>query len=102
MIKPDLDKARRETNRWLILQCLDVARPIGAGETLLLSALADTVEITQVELRRELDYLQECDLVELTGRNGPQWHGRLTRKGIDTAEYTIDVEPGIARPKKYW
>jgi hypothetical protein len=102
MNKPDLDKARRETNRWLILQTLDCARPLGAGESLLISALSDTVKITQLELRRELDYLHERQLVELSGRNGPQWHAKLTRDGIDVVEYTVDCEPGIARPQKYW
>ncbi|TCS38511.1 hypothetical protein EDC30_102250 [Paucimonas lemoignei] len=102
MIKPDMEKARRETNRWLILQCLNCSRPLGAGEALLLSALADTVEITQKELRCELDYLQERQLVELKGQDSPQWHARLTRTGIDLVEYTIPCEPGIARPQKYW
>ncbi|MDP3841085.1 MAG: hypothetical protein Q8Q81_00615 [Oxalobacteraceae bacterium] len=102
MIKPDLDKARRETSRWLILQCLDCARPLGAGEALLLSALTDTVPITQLEMRRELDYLHERDLVELSGRSGPQWHAKLTRHGVDIVEYTVDMQPGIARPQKYW
>jgi len=102
MNKPDLDKARRETNRWLILQCLECARPLGAGEALLLTALADTVKITQLELRRELDYLQERELVEIHGRNSPQWTAKLTRAGIDVVEYTVDCEPGIARPQKYW
>lgn len=102
MIKPDLDKAQRETKRWLILQCLDCARPLGAGEALLISALSDTVHITQLELRRELDYLDDRELVELSGRNGAQWHAKLTRHGVDVVEYTVDCEPGIARPQKYW
>lgn len=102
MNKPDLDKARRETNRWLILQCLDCARPLGAGEALLISALSDTIKITQLELRRELDYLQERELVEISGRNSHQWTAKLTRAGIDVVEYTVDCEPGIARPQKYW
>ena len=100
--KPDMEKARRETNRWLILQCLDCARPLGAAEALLLSALADTVQLTQLELRRELDYLSDRDLIDLSGRGGPQWHAKLTRIGIDLVEYTVPCEPGIARPQKYW
>lgn len=102
MIKPDMEKARRETNRWLILQCLECARPVGAGESLLLTALADTVDITQKELRRELDYLQERELLETTGRDSHQWHAKLTRHGVDVVEYTVPIEPGIARPQKYW
>ena len=33
---------------------------------------------------------------------GAPWTARLTRHGRDFVEYTIDAEPGIARPKKYW
>lgn len=102
MIKPDMEKARRETNRWLILQCLNCSRPIGAGEALLMSALSDTVQITQLELRTELDYLQERELVTITGRDTHQWQAKLTRIGVDLVEYTIPCEPGIARPQKYW
>jgi hypothetical protein len=104
MDKPvvDMEKARRETNRWLILQCLDCARPMGASESLLLTALADTAQITQRELRRELDYLEERELLEICGRDSPQWHAKLIRVGVDVVEYTVPCEPGIARPKKYW
>lgn len=102
MIKPDLDKARRETNRWLILQCLNCSRPIGAGEMLLITALQDVALITQQELRRELDYLKSRELVELTGIGTQQWHAKLSRHGIDVAEYTIECEAGIARPQQYW
>ena len=30
------------------------------------------------------------------------WFADLTRLGVDLAEYTIDCQPGIARPDKYW
>lgn len=102
MTKPDIDKARRENNRWLILQCLNCSRPLGATETLLITALADTEPLTQLELRRELDYLAKRGLVELTDRSSLVWHAKLTREGIDVAEYTVDCHPGIARPQKYW
>lgn len=102
MNKPDMDKARRETNRWLILQCLDVARPLGAGEALLHSALADTTQITAQEMRRELDYLQERELLDISGRGSPMWHAKLSRHGVDVVEYTVECQPGIARPTKYW
>ena len=102
MNNPDITKARRESNRWSILQCLDSARPLGAGEGLILSALSSLTQMTQLELRRELDYLQDRELVLITGRDGPQWHGKLTRFGIDVVEYTVECHPGIARPVKYW
>ena len=31
-----------------------------------------------------------------------RWFADLTRFGTDVAEYTIDCDPGIARPQKYW
>jgi hypothetical protein len=102
MHKPDMEKAQRETKRWMILQCLYCSRPYGAGEALLLSALSDSVQITQLELRTELDYLQERELATITGRDTPQWNAKLTRIGVDLVEYTIPCEPGIARPQKYW
>lgn len=102
MNKPDLEKARREANRWFILQCLDSARPMGAGETLVMSALAGVTQMTHNELRRELDYLEERELIEVTGKDSPYWHSKLTRVGVDLVEYTIPCEPGIARPQKYW
>lgn len=104
MDKPvvDMEKARRETSRWLILQCLNCARPVGASESLLLSALTDPAQITRLELRRELDYLEERELLEISGRDSVQWNAKLTRVGVDLVEYTIPCEPGIARPQKYW
>lgn len=99
----DFEKGRRETLRWLILLALNAARPLGAGETLILVAARDAIpDVTSRELRNELDYLMERDLIRLEGRDTPQWRAKLTRHGTDIAEYTIDCEPGIARPTKYW
>lgn len=99
----DVEKAHREHLRWLILLVLDKARPLGAPEQLILSVLQQVpVQVTTHELRRELDYLTDRRLVDVTGRDSPQWHAELTRHGVDVVEYTVDVEPGIARPKKYW
>lgn len=99
----DFEKGRRETLRWLILLALNAARPLGAGETLILVAARDAIpDVTSRELRNELDYLMERDLIHLEGRDGPQWRAKLTRYGSDIAEYTIECEPGIARPTKYW
>lgn len=98
----DLDKTRRETVRWLILLTLNQARPVGAGEGLILSTLQAVHEqMTQHELRRELQYLEGRDLVRVD-RSAPQWRAELTRHGVDVAEYTVPVEAGIARPQKYW
>lgn len=99
----DLEKARRESLRWLILLTLDKARPLGASEVLILSVIAQVPQsVTAHELRREMDYLSDRKLISIAGRESPQWHAELTRDGVDVVEYTVPVEPGIARPAKYW
>jgi len=58
--------------------------------------------MTQMELRRELGYLEDRELVIVTGRDSPQWHAKLSRHGVDVVEYTVECHAGIARPQKYW
>lgn len=100
---PDMARVRRESLRWLILLTLNNARPLGCEESPIL-AVAQTQypDASPLELRRELDYLDDRELVSLTKRPNGAWHAELTRHGVDVAEYTVDVEPGIARPAKYW
>jgi len=99
----DMEKARRETLRWRILQCLDVARPLGTSESVILAALADDAPgLTRMELRRELAYLEDRKLLTIDSKSRPIWHGALTRYGVDVVEHTVECEPGIARPPKYW
>ncbi|WP_420598626.1 cytoplasmic protein [Neptuniibacter sp.] len=102
-MNPDIERARRESIRWLILLALNNARPIGAGERLILTiAQAEYPDVTEHEMRRELDYLEDRKLVDINKKPSGQWHAELTRCGTDIAEYTIDCGPGIARPEKYW
>ena len=99
----DPEKSRRETLRWLILLTLNAARPLGASETVMMDTVRHVIpDSTHRELRNELDYLAERELLHLDGRNSPQWRAKLTRFGTDVAEYTVDCDPGIARPPKYW
>lgn len=99
----DMARVRREALRWLILLTLNNARPIGAFEGLVLSvAQSEYPDATALELRRELDYLEGRELVKLDKQPTGRWHADLTRYGVDVAEYTIDCEPGISRPTKYW
>ena len=100
----DTARARREALRWLILLTLNNARPLGAMEGLVLSVVqSEYPDATPLELRRELDYLRARDLIELLRPpDGSAWHAQLTRHGVDLAEYTVDCEPGIARPARYW
>lgn len=99
----DPEKARRENLRWYILLTLNSARPLGASEAVILSTIQGIVpDCTIRELRNELKYLECRELVVIKGTGGPSWHGELTRIGVDLVEYTVDCEPGIARPNKYW
>ena len=99
----DQAKIRREALRWLILLTLNNARPMGAFESVVLTvAQSEYPDATPLELRRELDYLEERELVKLRKEPSGRWHAELTRCGIDVAEYTVDCDPGIARPAKYW
>lgn len=99
----DMEKARREQIRWLILVAVNAGRPAAVAEGLILGAIQGVpVQCTALELRRELDYLEDRKLLELHRPEGAPWSAELTRHGVDFVEYTIEAEPGIARPKKYW
>lgn len=99
----DLTKVRRENVRWQILLTLNNARPIGAFEKLILSVIqAEYPDATQQEIRRELDYLHDRDLVRIERRPDGRWFSEILRFGVDLVEYTIPCEPGIARPEKYY
>lgn len=100
---PDNAKVRRESLRWLIILTLNNARPIGAYEGPVLAvAQSEYPDATALEIRREMDYLADRKLLELRKEPSGKWHAELTRYGTDIAEYTIDCQPGIARPQKYW
>ncbi len=99
----DLEKAHREQMRWLIMVALNAARPIGTSEAIVLSAIQEAIPATQLDVRRELEYLEDRGLVEIEGRGmRPLWHAKLTHHGIDIVEYTVECYPGIARPLKWW
>lgn len=99
----DHARVRREALRWLILLTLNNARPMGAYEGPVLSVAQSVYpDATPLEMRRELDYLHDRELVKVRKEPSGMWHADLTRSGVDVAEYTVDCEPGIARPAKYW
>lgn len=100
---PDLARLRREALRWLILLTLNNARPLGCAEGPILSvAHTQYADASPMEMRVQLGYLADRELVQLTKHPHGPWHAQLTRHGVDVAEYTIDIEPGIARPARYW
>jgi hypothetical protein len=103
MSGPDLARIRREALRWLILLTLNNARPLGCAEGPILSvAQTQYPDASPLEIRVNLDYLADRELVQVNRHPHGTWHAELTRHGVDVAEYTVDVQPGIARPAKYW
>ncbi len=99
----DTGKNRRELIRWYVMVAIYAGRPDHVAEPLILSTIQSVpIQCTAMELRQELDYLEERGLAELERLEGAVWTAKLTRDGIDVYEYTKPVEPGIARPKKYW
>lgn len=96
-------KVRRESMRWNIISTLDKARPHTTSEQFVLDVMrAIYPDATALEVRRELGYLEDRQLVDVNRTPSGAWFADLTRYGVDIAEYTIACEPGIARPEKYW
>src|SRR5690625_3546554 len=100
----ELEKARRETLRSRIIQTLNISGEWPVSEDILLQAVGGLDMPVQVhDVRRALAYLDRRKLVTIARRgSAPQWEAKLSRHGVDLAEYAIDCEPGIARPQRYW
>jgi hypothetical protein len=92
--------AQREHIRWIVLDAVNHGRPYPIAETLILRVIESLpIQCTALELRRELEYL-EGKYVVLWRCEGAPWIVLLTSAGVDAVEYTVDVEPGIARPNR--
>ena len=99
----DSQKIRRESLRWYLLLALNNARPSELVEAIVVSTMrAIYPDVTEMEIRRELDYLEDRKMVNIRKTPDGIWWSQLTRLGVDLVEYTITCEPGIARPEKYW
>lgn len=99
----DIIRVRRESLRWSLLVALNRTRPYTASEVLLFDVAHSIYpDATKLEVRQELDYLSDRALVEVAKQPSGLWFASLTRTGTDLVEYTIDCQPGIARPDKYW
>ena len=102
-MKIDQAKVRREGLRWYLILALYNARPEPVCEDVVqMTMRAIYPDVTPLEVRQQLDYLEDRELVKLRKEPSGRWWADLTRVGTDVAEYTVEVEPGIARPEKYW
>lgn len=92
-------RRRTETMRWILLVTLNIARPAETQLGMMLSVMrAEYPDATSMEIRRELDYLKDRDLITLRTDTLGTVYAKIDRYGIDIVEYTVDCEPGIARP----
>lgn len=97
------EKYRREGMRWHLINTLNKARPYTSSEVFLLDVMRGIYpNVTALELRQQLEYLQDRKLIDLVKQPSGMWFADLNRLGVDVAEYTIDCQAGIARPEKYW
>jgi hypothetical protein len=100
MHQPAILKARREAIRWHLLDLANVSRPNGMNVAAMLPVIQSVYpDATHQEVRRELDYLEEREMVRIKKDPLDHWFVELTRTGIDFAEYTIDAQPGVSRPR---
>ena len=99
----ELEQKEREEARWRILRVLDAGRPIGVNGRIVWRVLYDVkhakASLSLMQVRRELEYLQDLGLAQLEDVDTETW-AKLTAHGVDVVEYTVDSPLGIARPKK--
>lgn len=99
--KAQAAKERSEFMRWILLLAMNINRPTHSTLRFLLQVVrGEYADATEMQVRRELDYLESRELAKVFTDTLGQVSADLTRHGIDIAEYTIPVEPGIARPPK--
>lgn len=94
-------RQRREFIRWVLLLAANINRPTRSTLRFLQQVVqGEYPDATEMEVRRELDYLESRELLTIDTDPLGGVLADLTRHGIDVAEYTVAVEPGIARPPK--
>ena len=96
----DMLRVRREAIRWHLLSAINLSRPVGIYTEALLPIVQSVYpDATHQEIRRELDYLEARVMCSIKRDPIDRWFAALTRAGIDFVEYTIDAQPGVARPR---
>ncbi len=99
----DLEQKQREEARWRMLRVLDAGRPIAVSENIVWRVLHDVrLPMSITGVRREFDYLRNLGLIEIENELSETWFAKLTARGVDIVEYTLDAPPGVARPRRYW
>jgi hypothetical protein len=83
----------------MLLESINTSRPEGMNTEALLPIIRSVYrDATHLEIRRELDYLEERELVKIDKDPLDNWFVTLARYGIEVAEYECECDPGIDRP----
>jgi len=99
----DHEKSRREGMRWNLLSALHKAAPYTSSEAFLADVMRGIYpDATPLEVRKQLDYLLDRRLITIDKQPSGAWFADIARWGTDIVEYSVDCDPGIARPVKYW
>jgi hypothetical protein len=97
----DIRRIIREDMRGRILQALYLGQPFGLNEAVVQAIVSDIFQTaTEIEVRRELDYLEERGLITIGDKHRQAWFAKLTRGGVDVFERTVPCDPGIRLPKE--
>ena len=103
MNSDQIEQARKEAGRWIILQTTGLGTHIGVTEEMIMPVLRSSwLGASREFLRTQIDYLESRKLVETERPAFKPWRVKLTRHGHDIVDYVKDCEPGIDRPVKYW
>lgn len=95
----EMARIRSGALRWLILTTAEYFRPQGVYTEQVLDVIQTTYpDCTHHELRREIDYLEERELVSVAKDPLDKWFVSLKRYGIEVVQYTCPCDPGISRP----
>lgn len=96
----EIEQIRREDARWKMLRVIDAGRPVGVNASIIRRVLSNlSLPLSQADLRRELAYLGDLDLIEIGEADGEQF-AKATAAGVAVVEYTAPAPAGIARPAK--
>lgn len=95
-MKREISQLRRERGRWKIIRALQASRPIGAREEVVRTILSELC-YSGADLRRELEWMRDAGLVQIIAEDDGAWSAKLTRDGIDIAEYSVPAPDGIRR-----
>lgn len=97
-MKRPISNVRRERARWRVLRILQASRPVGASERIISRILTETgLPYSSADLRRELTWMADAGLIEIIAEEDGTVAAKLTRDGIDVAEYSVPAPEGVRR-----